>query len=92
MSLIALRIALQGLFKLNPIQIAVQGLIDELVADEQQIIGGRAKGNNAYKAPDMQPYIDMMNEQHQRQLRIQRGNKAATEFIMALLQSEILHA
>jgi energy-coupling factor transporter transmembrane protein EcfT len=88
-SLDALRIALQGAgFPLSPIQLAVQGLLDELKKEEQPPSGAAKKHRSS--APDMKGYVDRMNREYQRQLRIKRDDMLATEFITALVQMEIL--
>lgn len=64
---------------------------------ETEIVGGYAKAHVNYKASRAaedeaaRNYVDRLNAQHQRQLRIQQDDAQAVEFIMALLQSEILH-
>lgn len=85
MSLTPRLVAIQGI-GFTPIQIAVQGLLEEL--EKREDTGGpapaRAKGNS-YKA-----YFDSLNDQYERKLRLERDDMLATEFIMALLNTEIL--
>jgi len=90
-------VAIQGI-GFNAIELAVQGLLAYYAANKDEIIGGYAKGHRNYRAPDRaaedeaaRNYVDRLNAQHQRQLRIQQDDAQAVEFIMALLQSEILH-
>jgi hypothetical protein len=93
MSLTPRLVAIQGI-EFTPIEIAVQGLLAYYVAKKDEIIGGYAKGHVNYRAAQDEAarnYVDRLNAQHQRQLRIQQDDAQAVEFIMALLQSEILH-
>jgi hypothetical protein len=97
MSLIPRLVAIQGI-GFTPIEVAVQGLLAYYVAKKDEIIGGYAKHHVNYKAPNRaaedeaaRNYVDRLNEQHKRQLRIQQDDAQAVEFITALLQSEILH-
>ena len=82
-------IALQG-FGLSPIALAVQGLIDYVKSSkktEWDTSQGVAGGS---KTPDMTHYVNRLHAEHQRQLNRQRDDQLATEFIMALIHSEIL--
>jgi hypothetical protein len=96
MSLNPRLVAIQGI-EFTAIQIAVQGLLDYLQSTVVQG-GGYARAHVNYKPknvpppePDMRHYVDRMNREFERQSRIKRDDKLAVEFIMTLLQTEILH-
>lgn len=86
MSLTPRLIAIQGI-GFTPIELAIQGLLAEL-KKEQEIIGG---GGNKSKGSDYRAYVDSLNRDYERQSRIRKDDQLATEFIMALVQMEILH-
>lgn len=91
MSLDALRIALQGLFDLTPIAVAVQGLIAELKEEQKPAATGYAKAHvNAHK-PNYDAYVRMMNEQFRRAQRMKKEDQFAVEFIAAIIGSEVLY-
>ena len=88
MSLNPRLIAIQGI-GFSPIQVAVQGLIayiqsgKSLYQDTDQGVAGK-------KPPERNYYADWLNREYERKSRIQRDDALATEFIMALVQMELL--
>ena len=88
MSLNPRLIAIQGI-GFSPIQVAVQGLIayiqsgKSLYQDTDQGVAGKNK-------PERNHYADWLNREYERKSRIQRDDALATEFIMALVQMELL--
>jgi hypothetical protein len=93
MSLDALKVALQGLYPLSPIALAVQGLIEELTQATQPPTG-YAKSHVNYKKyedPQFDEYIRKLNEHNARKLQVNKEDELAVEFILALLQTEIMY-
>lgn len=88
MSLNPRLVAIQGI-GFSPIQIAVQGLLEyiqsgkSLYQDTDQGVAGKNK-------PERNYYVEWLNREHERKLRLQRDDALATEFVMMLVQMELL--
>jgi hypothetical protein len=84
----SLSVALQGVapFPLSALTIAVQGFIEAL--QDPLYAWDTSQG----MAPvNMRGYIDRINREYNHTNRLALDDRAATEFIMALVHSEILY-
>jgi len=88
MSLNPRLVAIQGI-GFSPIQIAIQGLLEEL-KKEPFIGGGSAPGKRSASDTRYKAYIDSLNRDFERQSRIRQEDQLATEFIMSLVHTGIL--
>jgi hypothetical protein len=97
-SLDALRIALQGAgFPLSPIQLAVQGLLEELRSGAYQAMldAGRAGKHpqRDYLSENLKRQQEARDRRAQAEYnltRLHQDDQDAVEFIMALLNTELL--
>ena len=70
---------------------AIGALIAEGVLDRYNLFQDTSQGMAGKNKPDERNhYADFLNRQYERKLRVERDNRLATAFIMALLQTEIL--
>lgn len=99
MSLDALRVALQGAgFPLSPIQLAVQGLLEELRSNAYQAMLDAGTSKNAAPQRDylsenlirQHKARDQQREREYNLTRLHQDDQDAVEFIMALLNMELL--
>lgn len=97
MSLDALKVALQGLFNLTPIALAVQGLIEEIQKGGVNTDTGQGMSRKNYEnylarnlAKQREARERRAREEYNK-TRLRDDDQLAVDFITALLHSGILH-